>query len=254
VIAMHNADFLERLTTVALEAHFFSMFAPGFLTGKLIGRAGSVRVALLGIGTFGAAAGVLLAASDDRVAASFAPWCAGMALCGLAWNLCFSAGTVMLSSCYEPEDAARVQGANDFVIFAVAGAGSFGSGYIYKLAGANVAHGWHALVFVVVGLMALLLVLLLVLQLVRRREALPPSSGAVRDGTSMAISRDEMPAVVPRDNSLLSVLSSTSQTYDAVDMLRASVGSDAVFLSAKPTDSTDDGWGPRAALQAPAVE
>ena len=64
--------------------------------------------------------------------ASMVPWVVGMGLCGVAWNLCFSSGTVMLSTCYRPEDAARVQGANDFVIFAIAGAGSFGSGFLFR--------------------------------------------------------------------------------------------------------------------------
>ena len=163
VIAMQEAGFAERLTTLALEAHFLSMFAPGFLTGRFIAKAGPSLASLGGMFTFGGAAAMLLVAHPEGVggaAASFAPWCAGMALCGLAWNLCFSSATVMLGSCYEPADAARVQGANDFVIFALAGAGSFCSGYIYKGAGDDVSHGWHALVFVVIGLMATLLLCL----------------------------------------------------------------------------------------------
>ena len=47
----------------------------------------------------------------------------------------------MLTRCYSPADATRVQGVNDVVIFTVAGAGSFFSGYVYEWA------GWRALVW-----------------------------------------------------------------------------------------------------------
>ena len=270
VIAMQEAGFAERLTTLALEAHFLSMFAPGFLTGKVIAKAGPPLTSLGGIFTFGGAAAVLLAAHPEGVggaAASFAPWCAGMALCGLAWNLCFSSATVMLGSCYEPADAARVQGANDFVIFALAGAGSFCSGYIYKGAGDDVSHGWHALVFVVIGLMATLLLLLIVLQLLQRRAAtggpsrsrtsLLTEGAERRDGTSMPISPLESATPFSREASLLSLLSDAPPLDDA-GALRASVGSEAVFLSAKPPDGgampaevAPRRWG---MLDAPAVE
>ena len=68
---------------------------------------------------------------------------------GKTWNLCFSSGTVLLTSCYEPRDAVRVQGVNDLVIFGVAGVGSFASGYVFSWL------GWRALVLVVTGVMGL---------------------------------------------------------------------------------------------------
>ena len=60
---------------------------------------------------------------------------AGMALCGLAWNLLFSSGTILLTTLYRPEDAIRIQGANDVVIFGVAGLGSCASGPLYERGG-----------------------------------------------------------------------------------------------------------------------
>ena len=48
---------------------------------------------------------------------------AGMMLVGLAWNFLFSSATVLLTSCYEPCDAIRVQGINDVFIFGLAGCG-----------------------------------------------------------------------------------------------------------------------------------
>ena len=46
----------------------------------------------------------------------------GMVFNGIAWNICFTSGTVLLTACYEKKDALRVQGINDLVIFGVAGA------------------------------------------------------------------------------------------------------------------------------------
>ena len=165
-----------------------------------------------------------------------------MALCGLGWNLCFSSGTVMLASCYPPEAAARVQGANDFIIFAIAGMGSFGSGYIYELSGGNVVQGWHELIFCVLGILGLLIGLLLVLTVALRKPspALPMASafGFDRDGTSMAV--EPGPAMlasashglgrISRDNSVLSVFSTISGSASRVDLRRASFSSEAVFF------------------------
>ena len=67
----------------------------------------------------------------------------GMILCGIGWNLSFSAGTVMLMSSYRPEEATYVQAFNDFVLFSTAGAMSLVSGYIFT------EHGWQVLVYVV---------------------------------------------------------------------------------------------------------
>eukprot|EP00322_Chrysochromulina_rotalis_P014436 CAMPEP_0115827524 /NCGR_PEP_ID=MMETSP0287-20121206/90_1 /TAXON_ID=412157 /ORGANISM="Chrysochromulina rotalis, Strain UIO044" /LENGTH=411 /DNA_ID=CAMNT_0003280687 /DNA_START=11 /DNA_END=1246 /DNA_ORIENTATION=- len=245
VIAMAEAGFPEQITTITLEAHFFSMFAPGFLTGKVIGHIGPPATSLLGIATFGGAAGVLMTAVSYSGTVTMISWAAGMALCGLAWNLCFSSGTVMLATCYAPEDAARVQGANDFVIFAIAGIGSFGSGYIYKSAGDNVSGGWHALILVVIALMSLLLLLLATLTLHVGTKQGPPASSAAAarsttsiqseahdDGADEGAQQQEYSSFAhfSRESSMLSVVSHAS-TATASDVLRASVQSEAVFLA-----------------------
>jgi hypothetical protein len=51
----------------------------------------------------------------------------------------------MLTRCYTAREATRVQGVNDVVIFSIAGAGSFLSGYIYEW------DGWRVLVKVTRG-------------------------------------------------------------------------------------------------------
>ena len=63
----------------------------------------------------------------------------------------------MLTRCYSPDDATRVQGVNDVVIFSVAGAGSFFSGYVYERAGSR------ALVLLLLLLLIIIPILLLIL-------------------------------------------------------------------------------------------
>ncbi|RYG67969.1 hypothetical protein EON64_06250 [archaeon] len=75
---------------------------PGFITGRLIERYGSLMVAFVG-GFLFAASSVLLAIGD-----SLWNFLVGMMVLGVGWNLAFSAGTVMLTSCYEPHEATEV--------------------------------------------------------------------------------------------------------------------------------------------------
>ena len=74
----------------------------GFLTGRLIERYGSLMVAFGG-GALFAVSSVLLAIGD-----SLWNYLVGMMVLGVGWNLAFSAGTVMLTSCYEPHEATEV--------------------------------------------------------------------------------------------------------------------------------------------------
>lgn len=94
-LAMDHSGFSFQNTSLTLEVHFLAMFSPGFFTGSLIEKYGTLSVALLGAVVFGASSFVL--ASGD----SLWNYTLGMVLSGLGWNFAFSAGTVMLTSCYK---------------------------------------------------------------------------------------------------------------------------------------------------------
>ena len=136
-IAMVDDGYSVTQANLVLEMHFFAMFSPGFFTGALINRIGTFTVSFLGAVIFAGSA-VFFATGD-----LFLNFMAGMVLLGIAWNFSFSAGTVMLTSCYKPQEAAEVQAINDFVLFSVAGAGGLGSGFIYA------RMGWHFLIYTV---------------------------------------------------------------------------------------------------------
>ena len=57
---------------------------------------------------------------------------------GVGWNLAFVAGTALVTETYRPEEAGKVQGLNDFLIFGVVALASFSSGEILIVAGWNI--------------------------------------------------------------------------------------------------------------------
>ena len=87
-----------------------AMFGPGFITGAAIQRFGTLVVSIIG-GVFFASACVAMTLGDNIY-----NYACGMILCGIGWNLSFSAGTVMLMSSYEPDEATYVQAFNGFCL------------------------------------------------------------------------------------------------------------------------------------------
>jgi len=143
-LEMQNTGYSLSATALVMELHFFAMFSPGFVTGKLIEYYGTFLVALMG-GCIYVTSSVILALDTQ-----FWNFTLGMILLGIAWNFAFSAGTVMLTTCYEPMEATEVQAINDFVLFSIAGAGSLLSGVIFA------EYGWLVEIYVASVLVSLL--------------------------------------------------------------------------------------------------
>lgn len=158
-----------------MEVHFFSMFAPGFLSGRLIEQYGTFMIAFVG--------GVIFAASSFVLAVDNEEWnfFLGMAAVGVAWNFSFSAGTVMLTKSYRPSEATEVQAINDFILFTIAGAGSLISGVIYA------DLGWLVLIYFSSALMIVYLVLFTVIWFF----SIKTDDVAVKDETVNALLDDE---------------------------------------------------------------
>ena len=54
-------------------------------------------------------------------------------LLGLGWNFGFIGATAMLTETYRPEEKSKVQGLNDFLVFAAVALASFSSGKLFAL-------------------------------------------------------------------------------------------------------------------------
>src|SRR5690606_19653818 len=133
-----------------IQSHIVAMFLPSLISGRLIRRFGGWWMIALGLVLMLVC--VLVAWWDQ----TFVHYWAGLVLLGLAWNLLFVAGTAMLGQFHQPEEASRVQGVNDFLVFGAQAFAALASGAVVLL------FGWHGLL-----LSALPLLLLLAVMLVR---------------------------------------------------------------------------------------
>ncbi|WP_018697721.1 MFS transporter [Amorphus coralli] len=147
-LAMVQCGFSEGQAALGIQWHVIAMFAPSFFTGTLIARYGRERITAAGMALL---LGAGIVALTGITLAHF--WIA-LVLLGLGWNFGFIGATAMLTDAQRPEERARVQAANDFMVFGVVAVASFSSGKILNAA------GWESVnltlvPFVVLGFVAL---------------------------------------------------------------------------------------------------
>ena len=113
----------------AIQWHVVAMFAPSFVTGAIISRIGAHLTAAIGLGL------IMAAAIVNLNGISVAHFVAALVLLGVGWNFGFIASTAMLSTAYRPEEAARVQGLNEQVVFGSMAVASIASGVLLQWIG-----------------------------------------------------------------------------------------------------------------------
>ena len=128
-IAMNFCGHPFGATALVIEWHVVGMFAPGFLSGPLIRRFGTLRVILAGAALNAIAVFVAL---DGTSVAHFV---AALVLVGIGWNFLYTGGTTLLTETYAPSERARTQGLNDFLVFATQGISSVASGALVTTSG-----------------------------------------------------------------------------------------------------------------------
>jgi MFS family permease len=112
-----------------ISSHVIAMFAPSFVTGRLIKRFGVLQVMFTGaLLNFAAIAVALSGIAVPQFWGS-------LVLLGVGWNFLFIGGTALLTETYRPEEMAKAQGANDQVIFIMMAISSFTSGMTVTAAG-----------------------------------------------------------------------------------------------------------------------
>ncbi|MCY1295685.1 Riboflavin transporter RfnT [compost metagenome] len=135
--------------TLGIQRHALAMFAPSFLTGRLIDRFGAERVAAVGLLFIAASATVGLVGLEIR------HFWGTLILIGIGWNLGFIGATAMLAHTHRPEERNRAQGLNDFLVFGTVALASLLSGPILDTS------GWSTINTAVFPVVALVLVPLL---------------------------------------------------------------------------------------------
>ncbi|PJK29493.1 MFS transporter [Minwuia thermotolerans] len=144
-LAMVGCGLADTQAFTVIQWHVVAMFAPSFFTGHLISRFGVLRIIAVG--------GVLnlICVATALSGLEFLHFWSALVLLGIGWNFMFVGGTTLLAECYEPEEAPRVQGLNDFLVFGMVAVSSLSSGQLLEFI------GWNAVTLTAVPVIGLAL-------------------------------------------------------------------------------------------------
>jgi MFS family permease len=128
-LAMQTCGLPFSDAAFVLEWHVIGMFAPGFFTGHLIKRFGTLRI--MGIGVLLNALCIAIALSGVELH----KFLIALFLLGVGWNFLFTGATTLALDAYTPEEKDKAQGALNFCIFIVLALSSFASGVLVTTQG-----------------------------------------------------------------------------------------------------------------------
>jgi MFS family permease len=114
---------------LVLEWHVIGMFAPGFFTGHLIKRFGTLQIMAVG------ALLNLLCIGVALTGVELPQFVVSLFLLGVGWNFLFTGSTTLSLGAYRPEEKDRAQAAINFCVFAVMALTSFASGALVTTQG-----------------------------------------------------------------------------------------------------------------------
>ncbi|AYG67500.1 MULTISPECIES: MFS transporter [unclassified Rhizobium] len=145
-IAMVGHGHSVDQAALGIQWHILAMYAPSFVTGRLMVRFGKERVAAVGLLLIGGSAAVALSGFD------IAHFWLSLVLLGIGWNFGFIGATAMVGDCHRPAERNKVQGANDFLVFGTVACASFSAGSLLH------SSGWETINWIVLPAVALVLV------------------------------------------------------------------------------------------------
>ncbi|MES2946519.1 MAG: MFS transporter [Pseudomonadota bacterium] len=128
-IAMQICSLPFSDVAMVLEWHVIGMFAPGFFTGHLIKRFGTLPIMAVGLALNVCCVLVALSGLD------FKQFLIALFLLGLGWNFLFTGSTTLALTAYRPEEKDKAQGALNFCVFAVLAMSSLASGVLVTTQG-----------------------------------------------------------------------------------------------------------------------
>ncbi|HRK38093.1 MAG TPA: MFS transporter [Burkholderiaceae bacterium] len=128
-LAMQTCGFPFDDAAWVLEWHVIGMFAPGFFTGHLIKRFGTLQVMMVGVLLNALCIGIALSGQD------FHQFLGALFLLGVGWNFVFTGSTTLALQSYRPQEKDRAQAAINFCVFATMAFTSFASGALVTTQG-----------------------------------------------------------------------------------------------------------------------
>ncbi|WP_426957613.1 MFS transporter [Muricoccus radiodurans] len=142
-LAMRLCGLSQENANLGLQWHVIAMYAPSFVTGRIITRIGAPRVVIIGLILIAAAAAVGL------TGITVAHFWVTLVLLGLGWNFGFIGASTMVVEFHRSEEKNKVQSLNDFVVFGLMVLGSFASGGLLN------AYGWEMVCWVAIPPLAM---------------------------------------------------------------------------------------------------
>jgi MFS family permease len=148
-----GCGFPPEMATLGIQWHVLAMFGPSFVTGGLISRFGAEKVVAVGLLTMMACAIVA------HLGIELWNFWGALVLLGIGWNFGFIGSTAIVASSYRPQEADKVQGFHDIVLFGTVALSSLSSGKVF------VTWGWSFINLVIWPVATICLVLIAVLLL-----------------------------------------------------------------------------------------
>jgi len=130
-----------------IQWHVVAMFLPSFVTGDLIRRFGVRRILVAGVLLNLACVGV------NFHGHGVGHYWLALVLLGVGWNFLFIGGTTLLTLAHRPEEKAKTQALNDFIVFGTVTLTALGSGALLATL------GWAAINALVIPFLLLVLIL-----------------------------------------------------------------------------------------------
>jgi MFS family permease len=124
---LHMRNSERTLTDISLvmSVHVLGMFGLSTIVGRLTDSWGRGPVILMG------SVLLILSCVLAPMSSEVLPLSMAMFLLGLAWNLCYVGGSALLTDHLSPDERARTQGANDFLVALATAVATAASGVVY---------------------------------------------------------------------------------------------------------------------------
>ena len=128
-LAMHHHAHPFADTAFVIQWHVFGMFVPSFFTGQLIRKFGTANIMLAGVLLLGLCVGI------NFTGTTVVHFWSALIFLGLGWNFLFVGATTQLTETYRPNERARAQALNDFIVFGTVAVTSLSSGAVQNILG-----------------------------------------------------------------------------------------------------------------------
>ena len=136
-IAIVGCGFGNNQAANVVSAHALAMFAPSFITGKLVEKYGEKTIISTGMLLF------LLAVFIAYSSVEISNFYISLILIGVGWNFSFIGSTSLLTKNHYPSERGKVQGINDFFVFGFVALSSATSGWLMNCSANSSQLGWE---------------------------------------------------------------------------------------------------------------